>query len=56
MAALIWIPLILPLSLALVSSLRQRSSWTLWLPVSAAGVLLGVGVGLILASTDFNRR
>jgi len=49
MAALIWIPLILPLSLALVSSLRQRSSWTLWLPVSAAGVLLGVGVGLILA-------
>lgn len=48
MAALIWIPLILPLLLALASALRRRSAWTLWLPVGSAGVLLGAGVALIL--------
>jgi len=49
MATLIWLPLVLPLLLALVSSLRQRDAWTLWLPVIAATVLLGVGVVLVVA-------
>ncbi len=48
MAMLIWIPLILPLALGLVGGLRQRSAWTLWLPVASAAALLGVGVVLIL--------
>jgi hydrogenase-4 component F len=51
MATLIWIPLILPLLLAAVSILQRSRSWTLWLPVSAAVVLLFVGVGLVLAVT-----
>jgi hypothetical protein len=51
MATLIWVPLILPLLLAAVSILQRSRSWTLWLPVSAAVVLLFVGVGLVLAVT-----
>ena len=51
MATLIWIPLILPLLLAAVSIVARSRSWTLWLPVSAAVVLLCVGVGLVLAVT-----
>ncbi len=49
MAALIWIPLILPLLLAALSIGQRSRPWTLWLPVSAAVVLLGVGVALIVA-------
>ena len=49
MATLIWISLILPLLLALLSAVRQGSAWTLWLPVSAAVVLLAVGVALVAA-------
>lgn len=48
MAALIWIPIILPLVLGALSILQRNRAWTLWLPVSAALVLLGVGVALIL--------
>ncbi|MFZ0531434.1 MAG: proton-conducting transporter membrane subunit, partial [Propionicimonas sp.] len=47
MAALIWIPLILPLLLAGVSFALRRRAWTLWLPVLAASVLLAIGVALI---------
>ena len=46
MAALIWIPLVLPLALAAVSFALRRHRWTLWLPVAAAVALLGVGVVL----------
>ncbi len=52
MAIVIWIPLILPLVLGVVSGLRQRSAWTLWLPVASAAVLLGAGVVLILDVSD----
>lgn len=47
MAVLIWIPVVLPLLLGAASAVRRRSGWTLWLPVSAAVVLLGVGVALV---------
>lgn len=48
MATLIWIPLILPLLLAALSVLQRSRAWTLWLPVTAAVVLLGVGVALVV--------
>ncbi len=47
MAALIWIPLILPLLLAVASFLHRRRTWTLWLPVGTAVVLLGSGLSLV---------
>jgi hydrogenase-4 component F len=46
MATLIWTLLVLPLLLAAVSILWRSRVWTLWLPVSAAVVLLGVGISL----------
>jgi hydrogenase-4 component F len=49
MALLVWVPLVLPLLLAAVSILLRSHAWTLWLPVSAATVLLGVGITLIVA-------
>ena len=52
MAALIWIPLVFPLLLAAVSMLWRSRSWTLWLPVCAAVVLLGVGVTAVIAPTE----
>lgn len=48
MAALIWIPLLLPLALALVGVVWRRSGWTLWLPVAAGVVLVAVGVASVL--------
>lgn len=49
MAILIWVPLVLPLLLAAVSIVLRSRAWTLWLPVSAAAVLLGVGVTLVVS-------
>jgi formate hydrogenlyase subunit 3/multisubunit Na+/H+ antiporter MnhD subunit len=44
----IWIPLLLPLLLATVSIVARSRAWTLWLPVTAAVVLLGVGISLVV--------
>lgn len=47
MTATIWIPLLVPLALALASFLFRRHWWTLWLPVLAAAVLLATGLALV---------
>lgn len=48
MAALIWIPLVLPLLLAAASFALRRHWWTLWFPVLAAAALLVVGLVLLV--------
>lgn len=49
MAALILLPLTLPLLLAGIGFLFPKAYWTLALPIISAAALLAVGVGLIIA-------
>jgi hydrogenase-4 component F len=49
MAALIWLPLLLPALFAGVALVLRQSPWTRWLPVAAAAVLLLDGIALLLA-------
>ena len=46
MNAVVWVPLALPLLLAVVSSVFRTRSWAVWVPVAAAAGLLVTGIVL----------
>lgn len=49
MAALIWLPLLLPSLLAALGFGLRRRRWTMWLPIAAAAVVLLAGIALLVA-------
>ncbi len=49
MAALLWLPVVVPAVLALASALRRRDGWTRTADLGAAVVVLGTGVALLAA-------
>jgi hydrogenase-4 component F len=49
MAALLWLPVVVPAVLALAAALRPRDSWTRTADLGAAVAVLGTGVALLAA-------